>query len=168
MALKTFNHCIIEAAHCMETKIYVGKEKNASSWFDYECIIARRNVRKLLRKFRKSLSTNDRESYSQYRREYKNMLKHKKKQYKDKQLSELLDALGNQSDFWKKVNQMGPKRTRTANTIPIDTRYQHFRTILETYESVNHEVEDNTPDQVVDNVEEDVGLTNEPITKDDS
>ena len=62
MALKTFNHCIIEAAHCMETKIYVGKEKHASSWFDYECIIARRNVRKLLRKIQKSLSTNDRES----------------------------------------------------------------------------------------------------------
>ena len=92
MALKTFNKCIIEAAHCMETNIYVRKEKNASSWFDYECIIARRNVRKVLGKFRKSLSTNDRESYCQSRREYKNMLKHKKKQYRDKRLSELLDA----------------------------------------------------------------------------
>ena len=43
-----------------------------------------------------------------------------------------------------------------------------FSDSFETNESVNHEVEDNTPDQVVDNVEEDVGLTNEPITKDDS
>ena len=93
------------------------------------------------------------------------MLKHKKKQYKDKQLSELLDALGNQSDFWEKVNQIAPKRTITANTIPIDAWYQHFLTVLETNESVNHEVEGNTPDQVVDNVEEDVGLINESITK---
>ena len=68
MALKTSNQCIIEAAHCMETKKKKKKKirgegnKNVSSWFDYECIIARRNVRKLLRKFRKSLSTNDRES----------------------------------------------------------------------------------------------------------
>ena len=74
MALKTFNKCITEAAHCMKTKIYVGKEKNARSWFDYECIIPRRNVRKLLCKFQKSLSTNNHESYSQSRREYKNML----------------------------------------------------------------------------------------------
>ena len=67
MALKTSNQCIIEAAHCMEKKKKKKKirgegNKNVSSWFDYECIIARRNVRKLLRKFRKSLSTNDRES----------------------------------------------------------------------------------------------------------
>ena len=65
MALKTSNQCIIEAAHCMETKKKKKRgegNKNVSSWFDYECIIARRNVRKLLRKFQKSLSTNDRES----------------------------------------------------------------------------------------------------------
>ena len=66
MALKTFNQCIIEAAHCMETFFFLfltwEREKNATNWFDYECIIARRNVRKVLGKFRKSLSTNDRES----------------------------------------------------------------------------------------------------------
>ena len=38
---------------------------------------------------------------------------------------------------------------------------------METNESENHEVADNTPDQVVDNVKEDVGLINEPITKDE-
>ena len=78
-------------------------------------------------------------------------------------MSQLLDAVGNQSDFWKKVNQIASKRTRTANTIPIQN--QHFRRVLETNESVNHEVQDNTPDQVVDNIEEDVGLINDPITK---
>ena len=38
---------------------------------------------------------------------------------------------------------------------------------METNESVNHEVEDNSPDQVVDNVEENVGLINEPVSTDE-
>ena len=60
-------------------KNYFGMGKTTSSYFDYECVIARRNVRKVFRKFRKSVSTNDRELYSQSRSEYKNMLKHKKR-----------------------------------------------------------------------------------------
>ena len=97
MALKIFNKCMLEAALCMVTKTPLGKKKTVNNWFDYECVTTRRNVRKLLRKFRKSLNTEDRESYCKSRREYKNLLKHKKKQYKDRQLSELLDTLGNQN-----------------------------------------------------------------------
>ena len=130
MALKIFNKCMLEAAHCMVTKTPLGKKKTVNNWFDYECVTTRRNVRKLLRKFRKSLNNKDRESYCKSRREYKNLLKHKKKQYKDRQLSELLDTLGNQSEFWKKVNQLAPKHTRTENNISIDMWYQHFRTVL--------------------------------------
>ena len=92
IALKIFNKCMLEAAHCMVTKTPLGKKKTVNNWFDYECVTTRRNVRKLLRKFRKSLNTEDRESYCKSRREYKNLLKHKKKQYKDRQLSELLDT----------------------------------------------------------------------------
>ena len=167
MALKIFNKCLLEAAHCMVTKTPLGKKKTVNNWFDYECVTTRRNVRKLLRKFRKSLNTKDRESYCKSRREYKNLLKHKKKQYKDRQLSELLDTLGNQSEFWKKVNQLAPKHTRTENNISIDMWYQHFRTVLETDDSVNHEVEDDILGDIVGDVEGDMDLINEPITKDE-
>ena len=104
----------------MVTKTPLGKKRTASIWFDYECVTTRRNVRKLLRKFRKSLNTEDLESYCKSRK-YKNLLKHKKEQYKDRQLSELLDTLGNQSEFWKKVNQLAPKHTSTENNISTDT-----------------------------------------------
>ena len=156
MALKIFNKCKLEAAHCMVTKTPLGKKKTVNNWFDYECVTTRRNVRKLLRKFRKSLNTKDRESYCKSRREYKNLLKHKKKQYKDRQLSELLDTLGNQSEFWKKVNQLAPKHTRTENNISIDMWYQHFRTVLEADDPVNHEVEDDILGDVVGDVEGDM------------
>ena len=41
--------------------------------------------------------------------------------------------------------------------------YQHFRTVLETNDPVNHEAEDDIPDDAVDDVE---GLINEPVAKD--
>ena len=50
MALKIFNKCMLEAAHCMVTKTPLGKKKTVSNWF------------------RKSLNTEDRESYCKSRR----------------------------------------------------------------------------------------------------
>ena len=63
---------MLEAAHCMVTKTPLGKKKTVSNWFDYECVTTRRNVRKLLRKFRQSLNTEDRESYCKQEENTKN------------------------------------------------------------------------------------------------
>ena len=70
----------------------------------------------------------------------------------------MLDASRNRSDLWKKVNQIAPKYTTTANTISVDTWYQQIWTVLETGEGY-------TRDQALDDVEEMVGLINEPIKK---
>ena len=39
----------------MKRKIYVNRPKKMDEWYDEECRAARKNVRKLLRKFLKSL-----------------------------------------------------------------------------------------------------------------
>ena len=140
----------------METKFHFWeRKKTASSWFDYECVIARRNVLNLLCTFRKSVSTNDREPYSQSRREYKNKLKHKKKLYK--QLSEFDRCPRKSIRLLKESKSDSIKACKTCR-YSVDTWFQHIRTISETNDSVNHKVENNTPDQVVDNVEENVGV----------
>ena len=46
-------------------------------------------------------------------------------------------------------------------------RYEHFRTILETNDPVNHEAEDNSTGDVAGTVDGDVALINEPVTKDE-
>ena len=46
-------------------------------------------------------------------------------------------------------------------------RYEHFRTILETNDPVNHEAEDNSTGYVAGTVDGDVALINEPVTKDE-
>ena len=43
--------------------------------------------------------------------------------------------------------------------------YQHFRTVLETNDPVNYEAEDDFLGDVVDDVEGDIGLINEPVTQ---
>ena len=49
--------------------------------FDWKCKVGRRNVRRLLKKYRRSLLADDRGAFCLARREYKNMLKKKKKRF---------------------------------------------------------------------------------------
>ena len=54
VALNRFNDCIKDAALCMKT-IIVPNKKTDQQWFDYECIVKRREVRKTLRHFNKAV-----------------------------------------------------------------------------------------------------------------
>ena len=54
VALNRFNDCIKDAALCMKT-IIVPNKKTDQQWFDYECIVKRREVRKSLRHFNKAV-----------------------------------------------------------------------------------------------------------------
>ena len=77
-ALNLFNSCIKEKAECMKKQITINKGRKQDEWFDWECKVARKNVRRLLKKFRRSLHSEDRNSFCIARREYKNTLKRKK------------------------------------------------------------------------------------------
>ena len=49
-ALQVFNSSIKEMAECMKKRMVVNKHRKSHDWFDSECSINRRNVRKQLRK----------------------------------------------------------------------------------------------------------------------
>ena len=57
------------------------KWRKLDEWFDWECKVVRRNVRRLLKKYRRSLLADDRDAFCLARREYKNSLKKKRKQF---------------------------------------------------------------------------------------
>ena len=78
-ALKSFNDCLKQNAECMKRKIYVNRPKKMDEWYDEECRAARKNVRKLLRKFRKSLDRLVCEVCCCARREYKKNCCNKRK-----------------------------------------------------------------------------------------
>ena len=84
-ALKSFNDCLKQNAECMKRKIYINRPKKMDEWYDEECRAARKNVRKLLRKFRKSLDRLVCKDYCCARREYKILLQQKEKEKKEVQ-----------------------------------------------------------------------------------
>ena len=75
-------------------------------WYDEECRAARKYVRKLLRKFRKSL---DRLVYVDYccaRREYKKLLKQKKKKFNENVSNNLMQSVSDQQAFWQNMRKI--------------------------------------------------------------
>ena len=98
--------------------------------------MGRRNVRRLLKKYRRSLLADDRSAFCLARGEYKNLLKKKKKVL----LFFVLFFLTNQKDFWESVHKISPKRKSIYNNIPLDKWFQHFRALLE--KEVNFDFDD--------------------------
>ena len=80
-ALDIFNNCIKEKAECMKKQITIKNGRKLDEWFDWECKVGRRNVRRLLKKYSRSLLADDRSAFCLARREYKNLLKKKKKDF---------------------------------------------------------------------------------------
>ena len=88
-ALTVLNGCTKTAAKCKEKLIVVGDNEKKSDWYDRECRAGKVKARNLLKKYRRSLLPSDRDLYRVARREYKNMLKRKQKQYNESLMSEL-------------------------------------------------------------------------------
>lgn len=131
-ALRMFNDSIKNVACCMKRVITVGgNSKKGTGWFDAECNIARKNLRKLLRKFRRTLSNEDRQSYCKQRREYKNLLFRKKKIYNKILIDKLIASSNNQYTFWEAVHNIIPKKKYVPNKVKLEDWFNHFQTLLE-------------------------------------
>ena len=76
----------------MKKQIRINKSRKLDEWFDWECKVARKNVRRLLKKFRRSLHSEDRNSFCIARREYENMLKRKKVDFNAVLLDKLISS----------------------------------------------------------------------------
>ena len=128
--LNLFNSCIKEMAECMRKQIRINKSGKLDEWFDWECKVARKNVRRLLKKFRRSLPSEDRNSFCIGRREYKNMLKRKKVDFNAVLLDKLISSVKSQKYFGETVHKISFKRKSVCNNISVDSWFQHFRALL--------------------------------------
>jgi hypothetical protein len=130
LAVDIFTKCIKEQAQDMKRRIKTDR-KRKNEWFDDECWLVRKNVRKLLRNFRKSFSASDRREYCKQRSEYKKLLHLKKKNHYNNVFDQLLTSVGDQQAFWKTVNKIHKKRSQPKHDITIDDWYSHFKLVLE-------------------------------------
>jgi hypothetical protein len=82
-ALNVFNVAIKNAGDYMKRKIPNINTVKPKDWFDAECHKSKKNVRKLLNKYRRTLDNGDRDCFCIARREYKRL----HKIYKTKQIT---------------------------------------------------------------------------------
>ena len=117
------------------------------------------DVRRLFKKYRRSLLADDRSAFCLARREYKNLLKKKKKYFYDVLLDKLISSVKNQKDFWESVHKISPKRKSVYNNISLDSWFQHFRALHE--KEVDFDFDDGNA------VQDNESSLNRPISKEE-
>ena len=161
-SLHVFNDFIRNQAECMKKRTYINKRHNSHKWFDRECISTRKHVRKLLCRFRKTHVKEDRNAYCKARREYKNLITKKQKDFQSYILDKLICAVDDPQSFWDTLRMIAPKKCTVVNSISVDEWFQHFTKLLDIPDD-RHSCFDNLVNNGDSN---DPGeWFNEPITK---
>jgi len=128
-ATENVTFCIVHAADFLK-KTYVNRAKNYSSqWYDGECYLAKNAATKHLRKFMKTHSSDDRKAYTEYRNNYKNLIRKKKRQYAQTKTSVIIENLSNAKTFWRLIRSLNAKPFVVPN-ISKDEWVQHFKLIF--------------------------------------
>ena len=89
----------------MQRIFFFNRPKKMDEWYDEECRAARKNVRKLLHKFHKSLDRLVCVYYCCARREYKTNLQQKKKKFNENVLNNLMQSVSDQQAFWQNIRE---------------------------------------------------------------
>ena len=131
LALEKFVNLLLDAGQCMkQTVCFGGSGRRASQrWFDPECREAKREVRRLLLRFRRSRTVESRNIYFTERAQYNNLIKNKKRSYRQLMQTNLLDHRYNSGKFWNTVKNAQPKERHNIS-VNMDEWKKHFENIL--------------------------------------
>ena len=152
MALSKFNECLKSAGKCMEKSIFVSS-KPRNVWFDLECSQSRQVVRHHLRKYVRTSMDDDRIAYATKRREYKQLLRSKKADYKSKFLNDLHENLNDSTKFWASIQSVLYRQNVKPN-ITLPDWFNHFRSVFRS----NHTCKD---DQIQIDFDKDIVIEHE-------
>jgi len=128
LALRKFNECFIFAGDCMKKTIVIGSERR-QVWFDLECRESRKILRTHLHRFSRTNLDTDRHAYAHKRKEYKELLRQKKKAHKDKIIQSLQVNFDKPKQFWETVRSVRP-RSGGASTISSEEWFNHFQRVF--------------------------------------
>ena len=115
----------------MKKRIYINKRRKNRDWSDEECKCARLNVRRCLRKFRKTLKVTDSIAYFKARREYKALLYKKEKDFKDATMNKMIQSVNDQKLLQDTMHKVQKGKRQPSNNITSDYWFNHFGTVLE-------------------------------------
>ena len=145
-AVKGFNSAVKLTGDCMK-RIVTSGNVSGKPWFDLECTIKRRVVRKALRKFNavKSDSNSNelRINYIEERREYKQLLKQERAVHKEN-IKSLEKNAKDPRKFWSTIKSRMNKEQHT-NSVTSQEWLDHFSKVLdcESLPVSDNEIENN-------------------------
>ena len=99
----------------------------------------------------------DRQTFCIARREYKHLLKRKRKDFNKALLEQLLASTNNQKKFWENVHDLSFRKRYVVNDITLDDWFDHFKSLLDKDNNLENEME----------VEDIDCYFNRPITKEE-
>ena len=164
-SLDMFNDCIKQVAGSMKKKVFVNSVNKKKDWYDAECCTFRKCVRQKLNKFRLTLNARDRDIFCVTRREYKNLLRRKKKTYNDALLNNLVRSVNDQYTFWESVHKIPFKKGSVRNNVSIESWFEYFKNLLEKVDVDDDDVF--TDDTTNDEEDEENDVLNAVITKEE-
>ena len=139
-AVTMFNNIIETAA---KTSLQITRPKNRKSkiskvWFDNDCKILRKQLKKTANRLHKNpVDISIRSEYHTITKQYKHLLKYKKKMF-DNKIVESLIKEKNTKRFWSTLKSTSNTNTVNEQTIPVDNLFDHFKTLHSNIDENNH------------------------------
>ena len=130
----TFNDIVLNAATCMKKTFKESStpHKPKCSWFDDECKIKKKEIRTLLNRHKRSDTDDSKLRFISARRDYKQLLKLKRKRFcKHKENKLVTSCFNNSPSFWSNLKEICHK-PETRNTINIELLQNHFKGLFQT------------------------------------
>ena len=96
------------------------------TWFDDECFILKKDLKRSLRQYIGSQEVDDESVYLSKRRIYKTLVREKKELHSLKVVAEIERNIGNSKLFWQNIKRLSKKKKLTK-TISKDDWYQRIQ-----------------------------------------
>ena len=103
---------------------------NPKPWFNYECQLARKNLRKRRRKFENNRTSANHEKMKGFDKKYKNTLDKNMRLYRKQISLELRNLRKSNSKEYRKILNRG--QMKTEPNIPIESLFYYFKNLTET------------------------------------
>eukprot|EP00745_Piridium_sociabile_P040619 TRINITY_DN784_c0_g2_i2.p1 TRINITY_DN784_c0_g2~~TRINITY_DN784_c0_g2_i2.p1 ORF type:complete len:579 (+),score=61.48 TRINITY_DN784_c0_g2_i2:324-2060(+) len=131
-SLDQFVKALCGAAACMVRRVGQGRKK-CNDWFDEECERKKQEVKRLLKRFQRCKTKNDKEekrkAYTKSRKEYVKLRKTKEQEFIENRLKKIKDSVNDSKTFWTIIRSVN-RKSFVYNEIPIQQWHDHFFSVF--------------------------------------
>ena len=129
-ATKSITDVLLTSAGFL-TKTFRGLANRKHRWFDKECKQGKKSAKQKLRRYIISHDERDRKAYIESRKLYKELIRHKKANYRRRVTETLTTNVTDAQLFWKEIKALSGSYTRrTQCRVTKDEWVEHFQNIF--------------------------------------